>query len=183
MDLESSSLKHPVMEPGVPGGSTKPEFRKDPMPSLMTGVVGVLGVGIDNTFTEGKLGVWGWLGVTTSGGDDLPWGSVSWWSCCSTNRVQLCISFPMLVLCSSFSQLRRRPSADASRRVRKARRKLLAWQLRPSERSSILKRRPNSQAKQNSLAHRCFWMAQRRGSMKYSTWQRMVGNRIQATFP
>ena len=93
----------------------------------------------------------------------------TWCNCCSTKLVHCWMIFPRSAW--YFRSLITKPSADASRRVRKVRRKLLAWQFSPWHCSNILNKKLSSQERQNSREHVWFLNEQRTGSRKYKTYK------------
>ena len=91
----------------------------------------------------------------------------TWCNCCRTKLVHCWMIF--LRSAWHWRSLITRPSASASRRVRKVRRKLLAWQFSPRHWSNILNKKFSSQERQNSREHMWFLSEQRTGSRKYKT--------------
>ena len=91
----------------------------------------------------------------------------TWCNCCRTKLVHCWMIF--LRSAWHLRSLITRPSASASRRVRKVRRKLLAWQFSPRHWSNILNKKFSSQERQNSREHMWFLSEQRTGSRKYKT--------------
>ena len=109
----------------------------------------------------------------------MPWYSrrprQTWCNCCSTKLVHCWIIFPRSAW--HFRSLITRPRANASRRVRKVRRKLLAWQFSPLHWSNILNKKFSSQERQNSRKHMWFLNEQRTGSRKYKTYNKKSSNK------
>jgi len=93
----------------------------------------------------------------------------TWCSCCSTKLVHCWIILPRSTFWH-FTSLMTKPSAEASRRVRNVRRKLLAWQFSPWHCSNILNKKLSSHARQNSREHLWLLSEQHTGSRKYKTY-------------